>query len=157
MAIKKSTHLRVNVPQVVHETIDEEAIILNLNTGNYYSIEWPGTIVWDLISETGNVEGIKNAFLNIEGPKRNDIEQAFNSFVTSLLNEELVVTAENGEATSLEVDKKTEEEFKKAITKLDKLILNKYSDMRDMLLLDPIHDVDEKGWPEPKKESKKEK
>lgn len=157
MGIKKSTHLRVNEPQVVHETIDEEAILLNLNTGNYYSIEWPGTIVWDLISETGNVEGVKHAFLKVNDDKKDDIEQVFNSFVESLLNEELLVTTENGESSSLEVNEKTEEEFKKAVLNLDKMILNKYSDMRDMLLLDPIHDVDEKGWPEPKKESKKEK
>ena len=27
-------------------------------------------------------------------------------------------------------------------------VLNKYSDMQDLLLLDPIHDVDEEaGWP----------
>jgi hypothetical protein len=28
--------------------------------------------------------------------------------------------------------------------------LFKYTDMQDVLLLDPIHDVDVKGWPEPK-------
>ena len=27
--------------------------------------------------------------------------------------------------------------------------LNKYSDMQELLLLDPIHDVDEAGWPKP--------
>jgi hypothetical protein len=26
-------------------------------------------------------------------------------------------------------------------------LLRKYTDMRDLLLLDPIHDVDEQGWP----------
>ena len=31
--------------------------------------------------------------------------------------------------------------------------LNGYSDMRDLLLIDPIHDVDEGGWPEVKKDS----
>jgi hypothetical protein len=28
-------------------------------------------------------------------------------------------------------------------------LLNKYSDMQELLLLDPIHDVDEAGWPKP--------
>ena len=28
--------------------------------------------------------------------------------------------------------------------------LSKYKDMQDMLLLDPVHDVEEAGWPEPK-------
>jgi hypothetical protein len=27
--------------------------------------------------------------------------------------------------------------------------LNKYSDMQELLLLDPIHDVDDAGWPKP--------
>ncbi len=29
-------------------------------------------------------------------------------------------------------------------------VLDVYSDMQDLLLLDPIHDVDETGWPTPK-------
>jgi hypothetical protein len=29
-------------------------------------------------------------------------------------------------------------------------VLNRYSDMADMLLLDPVHDVEESGWPVPK-------
>ena len=29
-------------------------------------------------------------------------------------------------------------------------ILNKYNDMQELLLLDPIHDVDEAGWPNTK-------
>ena len=33
----------------------------------------------------------------------------------------------------------------------DEPVLHKYEDMKDMLLLDPIHDVDdEAGWPQPK-------
>lgn len=28
-------------------------------------------------------------------------------------------------------------------------IFHKYTDMEDLLLLDPIHDVDETGWPKP--------
>jgi hypothetical protein len=29
-------------------------------------------------------------------------------------------------------------------------ILTKYTDMKELLLLDPIHEVDETGWPNPK-------
>lgn len=29
-------------------------------------------------------------------------------------------------------------------------ILQKYTDMADLLLLDPIHEVDEQGWPHPR-------
>lgn len=157
MAIAKKSYLRVNEPHVVHETIEGEAILLNLGTGNYYSIEWPGTVIWDLISQTGDADGVKEAFLNVEKSKKNEIEKTFDVFLGSLIEEELLVSSENSSKSSFELDEATAEEFKKAVEKLDKLTLNKYSDMKDMLLLDPIHDVDDKGWPEPKKEPKQEK
>ena len=30
--------------------------------------------------------------------------------------------------------------------------MRKYTDMRDMLLLDPVHDVEAAGWPVPRAE-----
>lgn len=152
MAKNKNQHLKVCEPNVVHETIEGETILLNLGTGNYYSIEWPGTLIWDLIAETGDAEGIRNLFLKANSGKESEIDKAYSQFINALLEEELVIAIENGEASTLSVDKETEEEFSKAVSNLEKLSLNKYSDMQDMLLLDPIHDVDEKGWPEPKKD-----
>lgn len=149
---KKMQHLKVSEPNVVHETIEGETILLNLGTGNYYSIEWPGTVFWDLLAETGDAEGIRKAFLKANSDNESEMEKAYTQFIEMLLEEELVVPFENGEASTYSVDKETEEEFSKAASKLEKLTLNKYSDMQDMLLLDPIHDVDEKGWPEPKKD-----
>lgn len=149
---KKIKYLKVNEPNVVHETIEGETILLNLGTGNYYSIEWPGTMVWDLLAETGDAEGIRQAFLKANNQKESEVESAYTQFINTLIEEELVIAIENGEASTLSIDKETEEEFSKAASKLEKLTLNKYSDMQDMLLLDPIHDVDEKGWPEPKKD-----
>lgn len=157
MAIGKRSYLKVNKPHVVHETIEGEAILLNLGTGNYYSIEWPGTLVWDVLSESGDVEGIKNALLKGEEEEKNHVEKRYKTFIDSLIEEELVIPFEDKDGAVWKMDGETEEEFKKAASNIDKLTLNKYTDMRDMLLLDPIHDVDEKGWPEPKKDSKEEK
>lgn len=152
MGKNQRSYLKVNEPNVVHETIEGETILLNLGTGNYYSIEWPGTFVWDLLAETGDINGIKKAFLSANSEKENEVDKAYSQFIDLLFEEELVVASENGKATSLSIDNNSKEEFVKALSKLDKLTLNKYSDMQDMLLLDPIHDVDEKGWPEPKKD-----
>ena len=148
----KNTYLKVNEPNIVHETIDGETILLHLGTGNYYSIEWPGTMFWDLLAETGNTEGIKKEFLKTDNENEDKIDEAYSNFIKSLLEEELVVAVENEKVSSLSIDKKTKDEFAKAVSELEKLALNKYSDMKDMLLLDPIHDVDDKGWPEPKKD-----
>lgn len=152
MGKNQRSYLKVNEPNVVHETIEGETILLNLGTGNYYSIEWPGTFVWDLLAETGDINGIKKAFISANSEKESEVDKAYSQFIDLLFEEELVVAVESAEATSLTIDNNSKEEFGKASSKLDKLTLNKYSDMQDMLLLDPIHDVDEKGWPEPKKD-----
>lgn len=148
---------RINEPHVVHETIDGEAILLNLKTGNYYSVEWPGTLVWDLLNKTGDVNAIKNAFLKAVEKDNDQIINSLNTFFRNLQEEELIVGTKKSTPAQLEINESLEQEIQKAVSNLQKLTLNKYTDMKDMLLLDPIHDVDEKGWPEPKKESKKEK
>ena len=33
-----NTHFKINTPKIVHETIDGETVILNLDNGNYYSL-----------------------------------------------------------------------------------------------------------------------
>lgn len=152
MAKKELEYLKVSEPNVVHETIEGETILLNLGTGNYYSIEWPGTAIWDLLVETGDAEGIRRAFVKANIDKQKEVDEAYTKFIENLIEEELVVTVENGDASTFTIDENSEKEFSKAASKLDKLTINKYSDMQDMLLLDPIHDVDEKGWPEPKKD-----
>jgi len=152
MAKKELEYLKVSEPNVVHETIEGETILLNLGTGNYYSIEWPGTAIWDLLVETGDTEGIRNAFVEANIDKQSEVDEAYTKFIEKLIEEELVVTIGNGDASTFTIDENSEKEFSKAASKLDKLTINKYSDMQDMLLLDPIHDVDDKGWPEPKKD-----
>lgn len=152
MTNKKYQNLKVCEPNVVHETIEGETILLNLGTGNYYSIEWPGTVVWDLIAKTGDAQGIRDALVAANNDKQSEVEKTYSRFIETLIEEELVAIDENAEGSAFSADEETEKEFSKAASKLDKLTLNKYSDMQDMLLLDPIHDVDEKGWPEPKKD-----
>ena len=43
---------RINYPQVINETIDGEAIIINLVTGSYYSLDKTGAEVWELIERS---------------------------------------------------------------------------------------------------------
>ena len=60
-----------------------------------------------------------------------------------LIDDEIVVstTPENVIKKSFQVDTSS----LGAISRL-----NRYADMKDLLMLDPIHEVDEKGWPSKK-------
>ncbi len=36
-------------PQAAHQTVGEEAVVINLNNGSYYSLNDTGTIFWELL------------------------------------------------------------------------------------------------------------
>ncbi|MEA3446166.1 MAG: PqqD family protein [Bacteroidota bacterium] len=144
--------LKINAPNIVHETIDGETILLNLSTGNYYSLDGAGALIWDYIEKTGRWKKIIEILGNSNQEEKQHIDSSVNKFVAKLIEEELLLLndttigiPENGAA-------EIEDQLKKAAINYKEPKVNKYSDMQDLLLLDPIHDVNEKGWPEAKEE-----
>ena len=47
----------------VSSTINKETVILNLNSGIYYSLDTVGVSIWNLIQTPKTIEEIKNALL----------------------------------------------------------------------------------------------
>jgi len=141
--------LRINTPKIVHETIDGETVILNLDTGNYFSLVGVGAKIWGFIESGAPVHDIIERVKRDYESNGTDIDEAVNKFASELRQEGLTVPdkadtdasfhwpAEKG-APGVNGEKQS----------FTAPILNKYSDMQDLLLLDPIHDVDEEaGWP----------
>ncbi len=140
------THFRVNAPNVIHETIDGEAVIVNLQTGSYYSIDKVGAAVWQRMEQGLGVARIVAAIAAEYAGDAADIEAGVRQLFTQLQDEGLVVAADasagddaaaagNGSAAA------------EARPPFERPVLHKYTDMEDLLLLDPIHDVGDKGWP----------
>jgi Coenzyme PQQ synthesis protein D (PqqD) len=136
---------RVNMPAVVSEIIDGEAVIMNLKSGDYYSTEGVGSLLWHGI-ERGQtypqlLELVKTAFPAVP----EDLAAAIDPFIDELITHGLIreVPAESAAAVSDQGELpqvNDAREFRAPV-------LNVYADMKDLLLLDPIHDVDEVGWP----------
>lgn len=132
---------QVNKPSIVNDVIDGEVVMINLDTGSYYSADAAGATIWEALavgtSFTGIVDFVQSRF---EG-RREEIEAAVRRFLDRLLDEKLVVPAaaspSNPALPSATVTKKPFSEPK----------LDRYDDMKDLLLADPIHDVGESGWP----------
>lgn len=145
--------MRVNTPNVVHETIDGEAILLNLKTGNYYSFEGLGAFIWNFIDQKAAWSPLPNLIVEAFQIERLDALSDIELFVQKLVDEELVVE----EPLIIDISESESESLKggllKSVSSYSSPLVNKYSDMQDLLLLDPIHDVNEKGWPQ-KKDSK---
>ena len=141
--------IKINVPKIVHETIDGETVILNLEKGNYYSLVGIGADIWGFMENDATMGSVIEKISNNYQGERGDIDIAINKFVSELMQEGLVIldngkNPENEESSHVQVQTGLKEN--KPSFEIPKL--NKYTDMQDLLLLDPIHDVDDKkGWP----------
>ena len=140
------THYRVNSPNVIHEVIDGEAVLVNLENGSYYSIDKVGADIWSLIERSTPVSQIIEAIDQQYEGDREAIEEGVNQLITELQQEALIVPdqANNGSSPAIELDSAADNGEKPSF---EPPMLHKYTDMEDLLLLDPIHEVDETGWP----------
>lgn len=149
--MSSKNHFRINTPKITHETIDSETIIIDLDNGSYYSLVEVGAEIWGLIESGAAVDDIIEAINHGYEGDRVDIECGVNNLVAELQQEGLVVPGDGKESENFEMIKTqvgTESQGKMPVFKAP--ILDKYTDMQDLLLLDPIHEVDETGWPTPK-------
>ncbi len=138
---------RINSPSVIHETIDGEVVIVNLDKGHYYSLRDSGTAIWNcVIQGMSKPEIVSTILVEYEGD-RDHIENGVGQILAQLQSEEMIVKDGNGEdlENSLEVETPPSRETIKQQFKSP--VLERYTDMEDLLLLDPIHEVDESGWP----------
>jgi hypothetical protein len=136
---------------VVAEIIDGEAVIMDLRSGHYFSTQGVGAEIWRGVEAGHSAVEIVHSILNRYEAPRDVVEPAVHAFVAELLSRALIVTgseprpaAHNGTGMGAPGDGRAPH-----LTFIAP-VLNAYTDMEELLLLDPIHDVDETGWPMPK-------
>ncbi len=128
---------------VVHELIDGEAVIIHLGAGFYYNLEKTGAAIWHLISQGSSENEIIEIISKETHSESSQISGAVNKFLDELKKEELI-TADPSPSTESS-KKNIPAELRNA--KFQTPVMHKYTDMQDFFQADPIHDVDDKGWP----------
>jgi hypothetical protein len=128
---------RINSPAVIHETIDDEVVIINLDKGHYYSLDGCGARIWKGLVAGAPLAAIQSGF---EGEAAL-VESGVSALAAELEHEGLIVAAD-ADAPAGEPETEPSLAF-------EPVTLQRYSDMEELLLLDPIHEVDQQGWPHP--------
>ncbi len=132
----------IDSDRVVHETVDDEVILIQLESGNYYSLRGTGAEVWGLLADGATASQILGR-LRTRYQATPEMAESVESLLEELASEHLATREPDpGEATPPEAESTGTEPFSAPR-------LEKYTDMRDYLLVDPLHDVDERGWPAP--------
>lgn len=141
---------RINEPHVLHQMIDGEVVIIHLDTGNYYSLLKSGADVWSAVAGGAGMRGICAALARKYRTNEENFADAVAGFVARLQSEGLIEALDD--AGAAEDLSPREEESPAAPPPFEPPLLEKYEDMQDLILLDPVHEVDdEKGWPHAKR------
>ncbi len=124
-------HYRIAPPPIIYEILDGEVVILNLEAGIYYNLKESGAEIWQLLQNGASLEQIAAYYEGAE-----DVRAEIDSFLKELLAEKIIIFSEESELVN-PIERRP---FRRPV-------LHRYSDMQELLLLDPIHEVDQIGWP----------
>lgn len=138
------TRLRINAENVVHETVDGEVIAIDLANGSYYSLSGSGLAIWELLAAGAAEAEIGAVLAGRFEADSGAIQAAVAALLEKLLESGLVMADENAtEAPPPALDDAGER------APFEPPKFERYTDMKDYFLLDPIHEVDTAGWPRP--------
>lgn len=121
-------------PDIVFERFDGDLVVLNLSTGKYFGLNPAAAVLWDAL-----VTGVPAADLVAAGAAPGLLE----GFLSQLAAHGLLVATP---ATKPVVLKPEAAAALAALSDVPQIEV--FDDLADLILADPIHDVDaEAGWP----------
>jgi len=134
---------RVNAPEAIHQTIEGEVILINLSTGNYYSLRDTAAEVWAMLEAGMEPDEAAGRLAARYGASEEETGSHVRDLVEHLREEGLLAEADPAADASpppAGEDPPAAEYTPPAV--------EKFEDMQDLILLDPVHEVDAReGWP----------
>lgn len=130
---------KLNDEKMFYDMAEGQAIVINFTTGMYYGTSSLGSAVLDALLAGASTENVRNALQALPGCPE-DIQAQLDAFIGQLLEKEIIVA---GEAAGAEcaIDAA-------ALTDGFVLTVDEFAEVQDLILADPVHDVDvEQGWP----------
>jgi hypothetical protein len=139
----ESAIFRINQPTVISEVIDDEAVIVNLDSGAYYSMRDTAGVIWEALDTGLEPPQIVQRLSRAYQAPHAIIQQSVERFLAELQAEGLIVPTTEPVATATPTTPPPTQ-----LLPFSEPVLEKFTDMSDLLLLDPIHEVDDvQGWP----------
>jgi coenzyme PQQ synthesis protein D (PqqD) len=149
--MQQSRRFSVDVRRVVHETIDGETILINLVSGNYYSLDGCGVEVWSLLSQGHSGDEVVGELQTRYPAAGDEVAEPVHALIDQLLEEGLIEPAgENGHANG---NGNWNGNGAASGAAFVAPVLKKFTDLQYFLLLDPIHEVEAAGWPHERRDA----
>lgn len=128
-----TARLAVAGPDIIFEDFDGDLVVLNLKSGQYFGFNPAAAVVWEAL-----MAGAAPSALAEASPD----PAAIAPFAQRLLDLELVVVADAAPADL------APDAAERVAALAEAPQVQVYDDLADLIVADPIHDVDqEAGWP----------
>jgi hypothetical protein len=137
MEPEREVVLSARRPDVIDETVDGEAVVVDLGTGCYFALNPTGTVVWELARDGRTPAEVTELVGSAHG---GEAAEAAEEFLAELVTEGLLIA--DGAVAAAPADWRPG-------AWADPPALQRFEDLQDLLLVDPIHDVTigPDGWP----------
>ena len=130
----------VDKTRIAHQTISGEAIIIDFETGAYFSLRNSAAEIWQLLTSSMPVDDLVRLY-NADNPEQAEAtDSTIRSFISELVAAKLLSEDERFFAVDPLQSPVERGPFAKPV-------LEKFDDMSELIVLDPVHDVTEHGWP----------
>jgi hypothetical protein len=129
----------INEPQIACDIINGEAVFIDFESGTYFSASGSGGSILQLIKDGHSVTAVIGMLGETYADFNSMDEHTVREFVERLEDDNLIVATPERQNQRLVASPKQ--------TVFARPVLEKFEDLQDLLLLDPIHEVDPTGWP----------
>jgi hypothetical protein len=131
-----------NHPAVVDEMIDGEVVVIDLRSGNYFSLVESAAVIWASLAARPTLDEVAAYLARVYDAEPEQCFALSGSFLDLLVSEGLVVQVDSADAAA------AAPELAPVAGPLPEPRLEKFDDMQQLILLDPVHEIDESvGWP----------
>ena len=133
--------LTIRSADLAHETIEGETIVIDLRAQAYYRLEGAAAVAWQALAKGSDAATLSALLQRLYPTDAAAIAEAVPRYLGDLIERGLV---ESAPRQGLDADSA---EFH-AAGRFAGMALHSFTDLEEILWVDPVHDVDEAtGWP----------
>jgi len=134
----------IDETRIVSEIIDGEAVIVNLSNGYYYSLDPSAAEIWGWLLSGWSISEMVSVIQDRYDCSGVDPRTAVCALIDTFMADDLIASrCETGDPPAVERGADGSQGKKP----FPAPFVQRFEDMRGFLLVDPIHEVDETGWP----------
>lgn len=132
--------LTIDESRFVHQTVEGEVLVIDIVDGTYFCLRGSVAPLWPVIADGTSRPALIEAATALFSNADAGVVASVEAFLDRLRAEGILHPAARAAGTAALPANGVKRDFVP-------LTVERYEEMRDLLTLDPVHDVTDSGWP----------